>query len=348
MDRTNLKDHLLYFDITNICYLDCEFCMYQKERIKKPAVLELNFVAKNNIARLINSPDTDHIIISGEGDPFCNQKTLRSILNQSQGKRKFQIISNGAWKGGISRHLNMLGKMAQSQDDLYSIRLSLDSYHVPKVGSKVYQAFFKFFLENPIPNLSLAFRGIVSDKTYTREFIKRTLESLGINYDLKESSLLDDELEVNNTVFHINYKNFVHPHTVGRTDALPMNDYVKALEEKYYKCFTLGNLKTSGTHKGLDLTIKPDGNVFFYGAEIGSFGNIFRDQLTLNNFVEHVRVHPLINVLYTVPFSEILSNLRKIAGMSEKIDRINNPYWVIKELYSEHKNIMTKIIEPLR
>ncbi len=34
--------------------------------------------------------------------------------------------------------------------------------------------------------------------------------------------------------------------------------------------------------------------------------------------------------------------------MTPFTDRINNPYWVIKELYNEHKNIMTKIIEPLR
>jgi len=341
----NLNSHLIYFDITNVCDAGCDFCMYREGR-KNPERLQLDTVSSLNVYRLINHPGTDCIVISGEGEPFSNENALKQILDSSIGGKKFQIITNGLWKKiSVPERFHELNKIAKKNGDQYTVRLSIDSYHASRIGFKRYEEFFDFVASSSddVPNVSLAVRSLIEDKTFTRRLISKILKRSKMNYELREICVLEDELHLNNTPIKIQYKNLVNPYKLGRVDCFKLGGYTLAIGNKYGKLFTLGNLNTTSDSKGLNLTVKPNGNVFFYGAEIHPYGNIFTELLDIERFEHIVSKDPFINALYTVPFNDLIEKLREIPGVSSRIDKINNPYWIIKDLYRTHKEEMSEI-----
>lgn len=62
-----LQGHLLYIDITQICGIGCDFCMYA-DKHKAGMNMELSTLARENLATLINASQVKRISISGEGD----------------------------------------------------------------------------------------------------------------------------------------------------------------------------------------------------------------------------------------------------------------------------------------
>ena len=344
----DLRNHLLYIDITNICRLGCDFCMYQRERTDEPSRLVLNTKGRENLDNLINDPNTAHIIISGQGEPFNNEETLKEILKLSRGGRYFQIITNGNWGDtDIWERLCEFNQIAQFFQDRYSIRISIDSYHADKLGSHAYSRFLEVAsrMENKTPNISLAIRSLVEDKHFVRSLIMKLLDEMNITYEITQDSELDDELVVGSSDVNITYKNLINPSAIGRDDAFPMFEYMLALERKYGKYFTFGNLAAWEAEKGLDLTISPDGDVYFYGIEIESFGNIFYDDLGMDYFAKLVAENKLLHSLYTIPFKEVLSKLSEYPEVEAEIQAINNPYWIIKSLFPAYKNEVETVLE---
>ncbi|MFH1506520.1 MAG: hypothetical protein ABIE94_06060 [archaeon] len=338
--KMKLADHLIYLDITNTCNLNCAFCMYKDKRKLKKSELNLNMKARKNISNLINHLDTSHIIISAEGEPFNNEKTMIDILSLSNGSNYFQIITNGGWiDDGFEKKMLFFNNLASSRNDKYSLRLSIDSFHLEKMSKEKYAIFFKHAqnASKKFTNISFAIRSILDDKEMIREFISNILHDLNISFNLKTKSELDDELIFDEGNVNINYKNLVFPSLVGIRKPLSIYEYISLLEDKYSKKFTLGNLAAIKANKGLDLTIKPNGDVFFYGTEIESFGNIFYDNLGIDYFIEKLNSNIIIKTLYSSHFLRFLSQISKNPSIEKKILEVNNPYWIIKTLFPRYK-----------
>jgi hypothetical protein len=316
--------------------------MYKTERGQGVRRLQLNDFAKQNLARLINHPETSHIILSAEGEPFNNEPAMEDIQMLSRGKRNyFQIITNGAWpQSQIRPRIKTLSRRAQKTGCDYSLRISLDSHHLEKVDKRNYAAFFEVFSgdKGATKGLSLAIRSLMEDRDLTRRTIFGLLEEKKIEYEAFTSSPLDEEIKFRNgNMVNVNYKNLVNPGVCNRTSNFPLEDYVAALEQKYGKTFTLGNLAAKRAEKGLDITIKPTGDVLFYGIEVENFGNIFKDEIDIDYFKRIVERNPLVNALYAAPFMHMINELSANPEIKRKIAKINNPYWVIKTLYPKYK-----------
>jgi hypothetical protein len=325
--------------------------MYPKHKIKGYTDMILNEKASENIKNIINNPETDQITISAEGEPFNKEEIIRDLLNLSSGGRSFQILTNGVWTPEqIESRFYELNSLARTKKDNYCIRISMDSYHGAKIENKHYVNFFSFLKENSknLTNIDIAIRGLFEDKNHIRSNLVKILEDAGIKHQLKESTTLDDELITNYSVICISYKNMVKPFNMGRKDAFSMVEYVSAIEKKYGKQFTLGNLKTKISDKGLDITIKPDGNIFFYGAEIESFGNVFRDEVTIEKIKGIVNTNQIIHSLYEIPFKKIMFELNLDSKSASRIKEINNPYWLVRELYSTNQNELMAALEKAR
>ena len=74
-----LENHLIYIDITQICGIGCEFCMYSDKHTTKDHLV-LTDKAKKNISKLINDKETSKVAISGEGEPLNNIKALKGEI----------------------------------------------------------------------------------------------------------------------------------------------------------------------------------------------------------------------------------------------------------------------------
>jgi len=277
-----LENHLIYFDITQICGIGCDFCMYSdKHTIKNHLVLTKK--AKENISKLINHKEIKRVAISGEGEPLNNIKTFKEILLLSNGGIKFEFITSGYISH--DKLINLYDEINQiiiKNGDTCNIRLSTDSYHIPKISHKPHAISVKYFLDNSLTNMTFSFRSIDIDQNFTRNYLQEELKKVGIKSKILIDNELEDSIIVDKKELKIEYKNLVKPNFLRDTKYMTLSEYIKVKEKKMNKVFTLGNINSEPLSNGMDITIKPNGDIYFYGIDSNLLGNIHYDTLDIN------------------------------------------------------------------
>ena len=79
----------------------------------------------------------------------------------------------------------------------------------------------------------------------------------------------------------------------------------------------------------MDVTIKPDGSIFFYGIENIKLGNLNLDDINWGDLEDHVKNNKLINNLYRIPFMDLMEPMENNLILNEIVRRNNNPYLYI-------------------
>lgn len=335
-----LQGHLLYIDITQVCGIGCAFCMYA-DKHRTGMSMVLSTLARENLARLINDPEVKRISVSGEGEPLNNVNVFHEILGLSAGRGKcFEFITSGFFP-----HDKMLdfyeatNQIVSANDDSCNIRLSADSHHIEKVKWRAHGFSLDYMQRRRPSGLSFSFRSIDTDRDFTRRYLLGELANWGISARVEPRSLLEDTLVVGDELYSIDYKNLVHPAPDTPPGYLDLEAYIKAIESKINKRFTFGSLNKHPQANGMDVTIKPNGNVYLYGIENKLLGNIHVDQIDWQQLVTHVRETPLIRTLYTQPLFELLLRVENAEQLRAIVAKVNNPYWLIKEL-SSHAGLL--------
>lgn len=93
---------------------------------------------------------------------------------------------------------------------------------------------------------------------------------------------------------------------------------------------------------GMDVTIKPDGSVLFYGVENTPAGNIHTDRLTWEALEHRVATTPVLRQLYTRPFLEVIAPLAGDDAMARLVKQANNPYWLVKQM-ARHPGLLERM-----
>jgi hypothetical protein len=112
-----------------------------------------------------------------------------------------------------------------------------------------------------------------------------------------------------------------------------MWQYIKCIEDKIGKQFTLGSLNAE--ENGLDVTIKPNGDVFLYGLEFKKLGNIHEDQISYELITDILLSNNVMRKLYEEPFRDVIFTFSDRAVIEQLIEKVNNPYWLMKEVFTE-------------
>ena len=94
---------------------------------------------------------------------------------------------------------------------------------------------------------------------------------------------------------------------------------------------------------GVGVTIKPSGDVYFYGIDNKLLANIHSDTVDMEFFKNIVRNNDFIKTLYTTPFLDLINIFSKNEDVKKLINDVNNPYWVIKELLAHDKSLLQRI-----
>lgn len=336
-------DHLLYVDITTRCDVGCEFCMYRPEHNSFQADLVLNAHAMQCLREFFNDAAVDNIIISGEGEPFKNEDVMYDLLGLSGGGRVFQILTSGAWDNKLQR-LERLERLAHKCGDQYVLRLSIDRHHLARIPRSHYQEILELCTAGRFGHLSLAVRSLVEDRDLVRSLIHEMLDSLDVRHRIHSPTLLDDDVLLSDGRIPVTYKSTVYPGRADVLDPFPLVEYVHALERKHGRAFTLGNLRARGDQTGLDIAIKPDGRVFFYGAEFRPFGNVLYDSIDFDMLAQSVDEHPWLRTLYTRPFLTLLEEFTREAEAARLIHAVNNPYWIVRSLYPQWSTLLDDVL----
>lgn len=341
-----LSDHLIYIDITQVCGIGCTFCMYADRHSGRQA-LRLDDVARDNLARLINGPGIKRVSISGEGEPLNNVPALQEIIGLARGAVRFEFITSGflpkhkliAVYGDIERRLASSGSTC-------NIRLSSDSYHIEKIKHRPHACSVAYLLESKPRNLTLSFRSIDIDRVFTRDYLTQEMQSIGLDSRIEAVSGLRDRIVLPGLALDIDYKNLVDPTDDTPVGYLDLDAYIAEIERSVGKDFTLGSLNRAPMPNGMDITVKPNGDVHFYGAENILLGNIHSDVLSLELLAERLRSEPFLRALHTIPLREIFRKLSMDETAGSVIKKTNNPYWVFKRLGKDHPHLLEQVSSP--
>lgn len=341
----NLENHLLYIDVTNQCNLNCNFCMYKIERKSTPLNLELNYSSKKNISKIINDPTTERLILSGEGEPFNNLKAIIDILYLSGGNKRIQIITNGLWilSKKSDKIISQLNKLSILKKDKYQIRISCDSFHIKKIGESNYKKIIEKIINGIKDNekIDICFRSIIEEKNEILKTFKNRFISKEYNVSFNNISNLETDIVLDNYIkLNIIFKNMINIDNVNGINTF--DSYIDSLENIYNKPFTLGHLKKGAN--GMDITIKPNGDLFYYGAEIYPFFNISIDNINIKKLTQTIENNIILYSVYTKPFKNIVTCLKKYEPFEKLILSTNNPYWIIKKIHAFNKYKFEELI----
>jgi hypothetical protein len=339
----NMKGHLLYIDITQICGIGCSFCMYA-DKHKSGMNMTLSRQATKNLASLINSPEVKRISVSGEGEPLNNIETFHQILSLSRGNKAFEFITSGFLPHDrLQAFYEATSALVVSKNDTCNIRLSSDSHHIERIKHRPHGFSIGFLRERQPAGLTFSFRSVDTDRAFTGQYLVDDLARHGLEASIVRQSMLEDRLVVGEMSFGVEYKNLVLPAAGAPSGYLELQQYVCAIEEKVQKRFTLGSLNKAPLDNGMDVTVKPNGDVFFYGIESERLGNIHTDPLSWQQLSQCVADSPLIRTLYTKPFMDLVNRLKDDERAQSVLKQVNNPYWVIKTM-ARHEGMLDRMI----
>ena len=340
-----MSGHLLYVDTTQICGIGCAFCMYA-DKHKQGVSMTLSGRARDNLSTLINSEGVKRISISGEGEPLNNIEVFHQILALSSGGNSFEFITSGFFPHELlTDFYDKTNSILSERGDVCNIRLSADSYHIDKIKSRPHAFSLSYWSDRRPSALTFSFRSVEVDREFTRDYLLSELEKRSIFGKVCSRGALEDELLIDDASFWIDYKNVVNPSEFTPNGFMNLYEYVQAIEGRIGKRFTLGSLNAAHLENGMDVTVKPSGDVYFYGVENICLGNIHSDVFDWDLLAERVVSTPLINSLYTRPFLELVENLSDIEVAQSLIQKVNNPYWLIKEL-ARHDGLLDRMLSP--
>lgn len=324
--------HLLYIDITQVCGVGCAFCMYADKHTSESMHFRLSDRARKNLSQLINSPDVKSISISGEGEPLNNVETFLEILSLSNGGKKFEFLTSGFLREDELGDFYGILQLKIHPNDKCNIRLSSDSHHVAAIKNKNHGFSVNYFETKKAKNLTLSFRSIDCDKSFTQQYLRAEIEKYNLSCEIETISVLEDRIYINNNQYQIDYKNLVFPKSKDK-NYLSLEDYVLSLEKKTNKPFTFGSLNKFPMETGIDLTIKPNGDAFLYGIEISSLGNVHFNELSWEIVENLIRKNEVFSFLYKQRLLDILAKNKDDSRIDQIVKQVNNPYWLIKEIH---------------
>jgi len=342
-DLFSKENHLIYILITDKCNVGCDFCMCKHKR--KNDELNIKGKTKENIERLISK--AYKIGISGQGEPLLNQKAIFDILNIKGSNRSFGIISSANIpEKELILFLKKIKKIIKKNNDTCKIRISLDRFHLPKLKYHNFIPLIKFFIkENKEKSpLKISFRSITTDKKYVKNYISKKLDNENINFVWKDIDSLKSEVIINNFIFEVEYQNIIGLPNEKTKDIFSIEEYITLLERKLKRKFTLGNIFIKGK-PGLDITINPNGEVLFYGLECEKIGNLKYDHITYQKVSNFIKNNPFYSTFIKIPLKDIIKELKKDKELASLINNVNNPYWIVRNLYENYKDKLIKNIK---
>ncbi|MCK5224913.1 hypothetical protein KAR04_09075 [Candidatus Calescamantes bacterium] len=302
--------------------------------------ININNTVLGNIRYLLSK--ANRVGISGEGEPIYNSKAVVDIFQAGNDclydfttglNYNFLLLSNLVTE--LVRHSN---------NKKFRIRVSIDRFHESSLQKYNIPKLLDLVNSIPNENIEIGFRSITSDIQFCNNYFYKLCIKNSIQYGGISLDNLKGFVKLNRLQYPIDFQNIVNPDKIGLRDLYSIEEYIKILEKRMCKNFTLGGLEGRG-RPGFDITIRPNGDVYFYGIETSIIGNVYKetiDSRLMNNFIKS---ESYIIKLLTIPFSEILLKLRKDLEFSSVINSTNNPYWIVKSLYKIDSTKLKYLLE---
>ena len=308
--------HSVYIDITRECPLRCDFCMYRDKRSRtRLPIVDTRYA----IGSFISHSDVSRVTISGEGEPLSHPD-LPLLLEMAP--NACVATSGAASEQTVKR---VLGYPVD-------LRVSLDSFHIAQLGMTHYESLLRTALGSAA---TVSLRSLLEERETMLPIALDMIRRAGHVVSDVRHGVLEDDITLEDRNVRVVYRNMVDPADGKST----LDEYLRLLEISRGVPFTLGNRTPAGN--GMSITIKPDSTIEFYGAEtqvhgVERYGSGANDTMLFNLSIERMKTvlesSPIILGLYTVPFRDVIAELRNDPVSRSIIERTNNPYWIVRRI----------------
>ncbi len=332
---------MLYIDITNQCSIGCSHCMYKHSHGNDK--LKLNEMNSTVLERLIN--ETDHLCISGVGEPLDAADVIRQVINLDFNDKPVELITSGNmnWKL-LERLLDELDQRMFELENDFNLRISLDHWHYEAITNRNYSHIMSYFLQKNLDRMTLSFRSVIQDKSNIHMILHDIFYGTEFKWEYCEIDDLNSVLYVNEYSINILFKPQVN-HSETQTNLL-FSGFINHYENIYQHNFRLVN--NGSTNKpGISITVKPSGTIELYGLAGLIEWNINDDALTLDIIKKDIISNPILSVFLNLPFENIINYLCQNEKMHKIIAKQNSPYWVIRELSEMYPKELTSYLKQL-
>ncbi len=210
--------------------------------------------------------------------------------------------------------------------------MSLDPYHARAVRYDNLENLLRWFMSgDKWANCSLFFRSNITDEQFVADRFRMVCTPNGWDLKWMQKDQFTQTAIVEDHEFDVVFRPIVNPGEIGVHTRYSTFEYIDIVSNMKGSELTLG-YREDKSKKGLDITINPDGNAYFYGAELSSLGNIYHDLLDYDLLHKRLDNYPIYKVLRSRPLKEILVALSKDPQFERSIIETNYPYWVIRTL----------------
>lgn len=337
----NPTPHQLFVLLTDICALDCEFCFYKE--IRKTDTIRVNKGhAKESLTHLING--SAQVGLSGHGEPLNNIGGLIDILKLSSQKR-FDLTTSGSFPTKkLLKFIEEIETTCQTSNNECWVRLSLDTFHARAVHHDNFSNLISWFLQDgKWQKCRLYFRSITSEEEFVSDCFTNACRQNNWDFRWESKSQFAKVITINEKPFEVIFRPIVKPVELGLQDKYPIYEYLDMLSDTNGREFKLG-FRKGDSLGGLDVTINPDGNIYFYGAELSSLGCIYDEIVDYDLLTHRLDSNPIYTTIRNAPFKQILFALAKEPRFKKCIEETNSPHWVIRTLNDIDSERLKQII----
>ncbi len=323
----------MYILLTARCPLSCSFCM--TKHLHRDEDLELNEIALRSLHNL--SAVSYKVCLSGEGDPLVKWESILQIIESNPENIHYELITSSFWnKSKTEEFLNTLSSLCTQKKSTLAYRISIDEFHEKEINRDVLEILLSIFLKNDLKNITLQIRSLTGQEDYLFDRLKQLFTNYNIPFSINQHNEIEYKVTSEKVCIEIQFKPAVNPERFDYTDDWHLDKYVGFLEKNRNSPFHLGLLNSSVSNPIFDIAVNPNGDVVLYGVEPFILGNITKEvfdyELIKRRVSENLELHNLV----TTRFIELIQTWRENKQKAELIEKVNNPFWVVRYLNDEN------------
>ncbi len=264
----------LTIELTNLCNVNCSHCKYSISNSKNSKnAKSLGFKAINHCLDFVKRKNIEELFLTGGGEPTLNMDMVNFIVNNSTCK-SIVLATSGHWsvaKDEFDLFFKTIVDSVKKAKYLsrFVLRLSVDDFHSKKIPllniCAAIKRFVKYKNKNQNFPIKIEIRSLLSNDRSVSDLSKL------LNGRLVKLSNFQEKLILNGgEVILVTRKTLVlDTHIrVANTKYMDFSGGVDVAKEAY------GSLWPCVYGGGMNLGIRPDGEVYLYGANTKSFGNV--------------------------------------------------------------------------
>lgn len=347
----------LFIHPTDICTLNCSFCIYASNRENHDLCSKLNLnkgYALESMRNLIKG--AQHTAFSGGGEPILNTDAIVDCILLNDSKKYMITTGLGYSTSFLEEKLSKVNDACLKTNSVCVLRISVDSFHKNLDFGEELDEIITWFLKKKWQRVRTCFiRGTVAEGKTLLKNLKRYCLRKRRFYVCKKINEYTYAFIISGKFFQVILRPTINPNKNEATKELSTLEYLDRLFEIDTEEIVLGKPRScrgckgcdawkDGLPNGLDVTVNAKGDIYLYGAEVVCLGNIYDELIDYDLLNRRVLENSELMKIQSVGIRTVMEHILKDEVLGEKAKEINYPFAIIRECMKTNANDVKRII----